>query len=65
MKRVYGILILILLGAALLSTLRMRDSWVNRAMEQQRDRKIESATPRWPGPGRAAQDNGPVESDAD
>ena len=65
MKRVYGILILMLLGAALLSTLRMRDGWVNRAMEQQRDRKIESATPRWPDLSRTARANGPVESDAD
>ena len=65
MKRVYGIVILLLLGAALLTTLRMRDDWVDRAVEGRRARRIESATPRWPDLSGAPQADRPVEPDAD
>jgi hypothetical protein len=65
MKRLYGVLVLIVLVAGLLGVLRGREGWINRVMQENRAGRLESAAPRWPDLSREPYANQSIERSAD
>ena len=61
MKRLYGVLLLILMVALLWVTLQARDHWIERQLGSQRARVIRSAQPQWPNLSQAPHASRPVE----
>ena len=61
MKRLYGILFLILMLAMLWVTLQARDQWIEVRLGSRRARVIRSAEPQWPNLSQAPHANRPVE----
>jgi hypothetical protein len=61
MKRVYGVLFLILMLAMLWMTLQARDRWIEGRLGNRRARVIRSAEPQWPNLNQAPHTTRPVE----
>ncbi|UCG32183.1 MAG: hypothetical protein JSU68_11010 [Phycisphaerales bacterium] len=61
MKRLYGVLFLVLMAAALWLTLQARDHWIEGRLGSRRARMIRSAEPQWPNLSQAPHANRPVE----
>ena len=60
-KRFYGILVVILLLAGLVATLRLRNRWVNETLDDSRARTLRQAEPHWPDLNTPPHTNRPVQ----